>query len=404
DRHGGGGRSRPRGTAARALRRRAARRGHRRARRPGCGARLGREPRARPTRAGAPRAQPRCPHRDLHRRGARRQPRRARRRRRAGHRRARPRRDRVGRGCVARRSAARARRGARGCHRGTRTARGAVDIARGLGVRRRVTLGLGALRATGVGALVLLIWNPPAGRLGAGDAPRLVLLDASLSMAARGAHWAAALDTARALAHGDVIWRFGARLTAFDTLAPRDGATRLAPALAAAAARGGPVAIVTDGAIFDRADAPADLLRSARIVVLPRTPFFDAFVSSVDGPARVGAGDTVRLRVSYGTAGKRASWRTRSRTSLRQPSRCSWRRSRAAHAGGMPPPWRRCPPKRWRARCRARSSWSKPVIPPRSRESRPREPSCCGRSGAARKATGMSSRPPRPPSQAGSRV
>jgi len=172
-------------------------------------------------------------------------------------------------------------------------------------VRRRVTLGLAALRATGVGALVLLIWNPPAGRLGAGDAPRLVLLDASLSMAARGAHWAAALDTARALAHGDVIWRFGARVTAFDTLAPRDGATRLAPALAAAAARGGPVAIVTDGAIFDRADAPADLLRSAQIVVLPRTPFFDAFVSSVDGPARVGAGDTVRLRVSYGTAGKR---------------------------------------------------------------------------------------------------
>jgi len=172
-------------------------------------------------------------------------------------------------------------------------------------VRRRVTLGLAALRATGVAALVLLIWNPPAGRLGAGDAPRLVLLDASLSMAARGGHWAAALDTARALAHGDVIWRFGARVTAFDTLAPRDGATRLAPALAAAAARGGPVAIVTDGAIFDRADAPADLLRSARIVVLPRTPFFDAFVSSVDGPARVGAGDTVRLRVSYGTAGKR---------------------------------------------------------------------------------------------------
>ena len=172
-------------------------------------------------------------------------------------------------------------------------------------MRRRVTLGLAALRATGVGALVLLTWNPSAGRLGAGDAPRLVLLDASLSMAARGGHWAAALDTARALAHGDVIWRFGARVTAFDTLAPRDGATRLAPALAAAAARGGPVAIVTDGAIFDRADAPADLLRSARIVVLPRTPFFDAFVSSVDGPARVGAGDTIRLKVSYGTAGMR---------------------------------------------------------------------------------------------------
>ena len=169
----------------------------------------------------------------------------------------------------------------------------------------RLTLGLAALRATGVGALVLLIWNPTAVRLGVGDAPRLVLLDASLSMAGQGGHWAAALDTARALARGDVIWRFGARVTAFDTLAPRDGATRLAPALAAAAARGGPVAIVTDGAISDRTDAPADLLRFARIVVLPRTPFFDAFVSDVTGPSRIAAGDTIRLRVSYGTAGKR---------------------------------------------------------------------------------------------------
>ena len=172
-------------------------------------------------------------------------------------------------------------------------------------MHRRVTLGLAALRTTGVGALLLLIWNPAALRLGVGGAPRLVLLDASLSMAGRGGHWAAALDTARALAHGDVIWRFGARVTAFDTLAPSDGTTRLAPALAAAAARGGPVAIVTDGAIADAADAPADLLRSARIVVLPRPPFFDAFVSNIDGPGRVGAGDTIRLKVSYGTVGKR---------------------------------------------------------------------------------------------------
>ncbi|HMC19631.1 MAG TPA: hypothetical protein VKH16_10390, partial [Gemmatimonadales bacterium] len=97
-------------------------------------------------------------------------------------------------------------------------------------MHRRVTLGLAALRTTGVGALLLLIWNPAARRFGVGGAPRLVLLDASLSMAGRGGHWAAALDTARALAHGDVIWRFGARVTAFDTLAPRDGASRLAPA------------------------------------------------------------------------------------------------------------------------------------------------------------------------------
>src|SRR6266567_55426 len=60
----------------------------------------------------------------------------------------------------------------------------------------------------------------------------------------------------------------------------------------------------------------------------------------------------------------------------------------------MPPPWRRCVPARWRVRCRARRSWSKPVIPRRSRVSRPREPFWCGRSAAARKATGMSSHPP----------
>src|SRR5207237_175435 len=182
--------------------------------------------------AGAPRAQPRRPHRDLHRRRPRRQPRRTGRGRRTRHRRARARRDRVGRGCLARRPATRSRCGAGGCHRRTRAARRTVHVARGPGVRRRVTLGPAALRAT-----------------------------------------------------------------------------RLAPALAAAAARGGPVAIVTDGAITDLADVPQDLLQQARIAVLPRAPFFDAFIDSVAGPTRVSAGDTVRLRVSYGTAGGRAGER-----------------------------------------------------------------------------------------------
>src|SRR5207253_2321377 len=49
-----------------------------------------------------------------------------------------------------------------------------------------------------------------------------------------------------------------------------------------------------------------DLARRARIVPLPRAPFFDAFLASVDGPHRVAAGDTIRLKVSYGTAGKTA--------------------------------------------------------------------------------------------------
>ncbi len=176
-------------------------------------------------------------------------------------------------------------------------------------MRRRVTLGLVALRAAAIGALVLLVWNPTAARVEAGGAPPLVLLDASLSMAGHGGRWRDALDTARALVPGGVIWRFGERVAGFDTLPPADGASRLAPALAAAAARGGPLTIVSDGAIADLGDSPPDLIRQARIVGLPRAPFFDAFVASVDGPRRVAAGDTVRLRVSYGTAGKTAGGR-----------------------------------------------------------------------------------------------
>jgi hypothetical protein len=168
-----------------------------------------------------------------------------------------------------------------------------------------VTLGLAALRVAALGALVLLVWNPTAARVEAGGAPSLVLLDASLGMAGHGGRWRDALDTARALAQGGVIWRFGERVAGFDTLPPTDGASRLAPALDAAAARGGPVTVVSDGAIADLADIPPDLVRGARIVVLPRAPFFDAFVASVDGPRRVSAGDTIRLAVSYGVAGMR---------------------------------------------------------------------------------------------------
>ena len=172
-------------------------------------------------------------------------------------------------------------------------------------MRRPVTLGLAALRAAALGALLLLVWNPTAARVEAGGAPPLVLLDASLSMVSYGGRWRDALDTARALAQGGVIWRFGERVAGFDTFPPKEGASRLAPALDAAAARGGPVTVVSDGAIADLADLPPDLVRRARLVVLPRAPFFDAFVASVEGPRRVSAGDTIRLRVSYGVGGMR---------------------------------------------------------------------------------------------------
>src|SRR2546428_295067 len=175
---------------------------------------------------------------------------------------------------------------------------------RGAGVRR-LTPALALLRVTGVAALALLLWNPAVHRdLPGGDQP-LILLDASLSMA--GAPWRAALDTAHALAraqHG-VIWRFGDRVTAFDTAPPGDGASRLGPALDAAAARGGPVIVVTDGDVGDAADLPADLRARARLIVVPRPDFFDAFVASVSGSRRLTTGDTLTLEVTVGTAGKR---------------------------------------------------------------------------------------------------
>lgn len=162
------------------------------------------------------------------------------------------------------------------------------------------------LRTVGLGALLVLLINPSRSRPVAGSAPPLVLLDASLSMAGTNGTWRAALDSARRLGTGGMIWRFGDQVGVFDSSPPADGASRLAPALAAAAPRGGRVIVITDGAIADLAELPTDLRRRPQVVWLPRTPFFDAFVSSIEGPRRIAAGDTLRLRVSYGVAGPRS--------------------------------------------------------------------------------------------------
>jgi len=167
------------------------------------------------------------------------------------------------------------------------------------------------LRGIAMLALILLLWNPASSRvLPAGDQP-IVLLDASLSMSAS---WAAALDSVRPLGRRRaVVWRFGRQVAAFDSTRPADGATRLGPALEAAAGRAGEVIVVTDGAIDDAASIPADLLRRPRVVLLTKPSGFDAFVASVEGTRHVTRGDTIRLKVSYGVAGTRASGlRTRS--------------------------------------------------------------------------------------------
>ena len=165
------------------------------------------------------------------------------------------------------------------------------------------------LRVVAVLALILLLWNPASSRtLPSRDQP-IVLLDASLSLSGAGMPWRAALDTARALARqrNALVWRFGARVAAFDTTPPTDGASRLGPALEAAAARGGEVIVVTDGVVDDIATIPADLRCRPRVVIQPRAPVFDAYVASIEGQRRVSTQDTVRLKVSYGTAGIRDS-------------------------------------------------------------------------------------------------
>jgi hypothetical protein len=161
------------------------------------------------------------------------------------------------------------------------------------------------LRGLAMFGLILLLWNPASSRiLPTSDQP-IVLLDASLSMSAS---WQAALDSVRPMTgRRAVVWRFGRTVAGFDSVPPGDGATHLGPALEAAAGRAGEVVVVSDGAVDDAASIPPDLLRRPRVVLLPRAPFFDVFIASVEGTRHVTRSDTVRLKVSYGTAGQRAT-------------------------------------------------------------------------------------------------
>src|SRR2546430_5744714 len=62
------------------------------------------------------------------------------------------------------------------------------------------------------------------------------------------------------------IWRFGDRVAAFDSTLPADGASRLAPALEAAAARGGPLVIVSDGEIVRSEEHTSELQSQSNLV------------------------------------------------------------------------------------------------------------------------------------------
>ena len=156
------------------------------------------------------------------------------------------------------------------------------------GRRGWVPLVCRAIAWAALGVLLLNLSCPVPG------APRrpLVLLDASLSLSAPGARWAEARDSA---ARWGEVRRFGDDGPS-DTL-PTRGRSLLAPALLAAAASDRPVVVVTDGEIEDAADIPPDQLARTAVRPFPRARRPDVALTRVTGPARVTAGDSIRLEV-----------------------------------------------------------------------------------------------------------
>ena len=174
-----------------------------------------------------------------------------------------------------------------------------------LGVERSGSAGvpLALLRALAWAGVAALLVDP--GCRGRPPAPT-VLLDASLSMsdAFGDIRWRAAVDTARRLAAGGPIVLFGATPISWrEGARPTAAASRLLPALREALSRGGPIAVVTDGVVDDAAALPAEALRAARVVVLPRPAVPDAGIAGVELPAVLVAGDTAVAQVAVASAG-----------------------------------------------------------------------------------------------------
>lgn len=146
-----------------------------------------------------------------------------------------------------------------------------------------------ACRAVAWAALGLLVLNLSCpDRAGA---PRpLVLLDASLSMAAAGGQWAAARDSAARWGEVRLVGGLGP-----DSM-PTAGTSQFNEALGAAAATARPVIVVTDGEIEDATDLHG-LLPRAAVRLFPRAAIGDVAVWQVTGPSRVTAGDSLRLAV-----------------------------------------------------------------------------------------------------------
>jgi hypothetical protein len=164
-------------------------------------------------------------------------------------------------------------------------------------------LALAALRTLALASLLALLGNVTR-EVTTKRGPATVLLDASLSLQAAGGRWHAALDTARALGagHGTVL-RFGDRVAALDTTPPTAGQSLVGPALRIAAARGGPVFLVTDGELGDLGTLPTELAQVADVVVLPRDTLPDAALTDVGVPRAATEHDSVTIAVTVATWG-----------------------------------------------------------------------------------------------------
>jgi hypothetical protein len=155
-----------------------------------------------------------------------------------------------------------------------------------------------ACRAVAWAALGLLLLNVSCPVVGVPRRP-IVLLDASLSLTAAGGRWTEARDSA---ARWGEVRRFGDERGPADTL-PDRGRSLLEPALIAAAASDRPIVVVTDGEIDDAGDLSPDLLSRVSVRLFPRAPRPDLILRRVDGPARVTAGDSIRLELRVEAVG-----------------------------------------------------------------------------------------------------
>lgn len=142
----------------------------------------------------------------------------------------------------------------------------------------------------GVAFGLLLLDLTCAGRSSPTASP-LVLLDGSLSMAAAGGKWSAALDSARLWGE---VRLFGDQRPTRDSL-PSFGRSDLGPALRAALASDRRVIVVSDGEISDPVELGPEDLAGVRVRVFPRDSAGGLAIGRVVGPVRVSAGDTIRI-------------------------------------------------------------------------------------------------------------